>query len=279
MVTRTSASASDNQQPIVASHFSSQRHFSRKFVNSGAEKNKADRILSDVSTEPSATPALEPCLRKISSSEETCSIAAISPVKLSSKSTSKENCLTNCASPTHFPQSCPPATPVKEIDPLEGKGSYPIKVDSKQSTPAKLVSTPARLMIGTPALHQPKRCYMTPENDSASSPNKLTRRPPHSRTLKSLKFDTPVKNATVEHEFNEGISVDGDILDILPENLIQSVSLIMYCLFFFFFSGLVMEWHVIFLNPDFFNSLKIVFLTFNLFSFPPLCTYEISIIS
>lgn len=230
MVTGTSASASDNQQPIVASHFSSRRHFSQKFVNSLAEKSKAERISSGVSIEPSTTPALEPCLRKISSIEETCSTAAISAVELSSKSTSKENCLTYCASPTRLSQSCPPVTPVKEIDPMESKVSYPIKVDSEQSTPAKLVSTPARLMIGTPALHQPKRCYMTPENVSASSPNKLTRRPPHSRTLKSLKFDTPVKNATVEHKLNEDISVYGDVLDILPENLIQSVSLIMYFL-------------------------------------------------
>lgn len=221
-VSGTSSSASGSQQPVAASHFPFRRHFSQKFVSSDAEKNKAEYKSLVISDEPSAIPVPEPYLNKVSSSEETSLATAVSPIKLPSK-TSRGKCLTNCASPTHLPPSCPPATPVKEVEPVESKDCTPSKVISLQSTPAKLVSTPARLMTATPSLNPPKRCYMTPENVSVSSPNKLTRRAPRSR---SLKFDTPVKNGKVKQNVNEmeGASVDDDILDILPENLLQSVS-------------------------------------------------------
>ncbi|CAL8178264.1 unnamed protein product [Prunus armeniaca] len=115
-----------------------------------------------------------------------------------------------------------PVTPTKGIDPIENDGSLPTQSDSIQSTPAKLASTPARLMADTPALHRPKRCYMSPDDNSTSSPNKLVRRPPRSR---SLKFDTPVKNKNVEDEVPDmgGASIDNDSLDILPEDLLQSL--------------------------------------------------------
>ncbi|PQQ20649.1 CDT1-like protein a chloroplastic isoform X1 [Prunus yedoensis var. nudiflora] len=71
-------------------------------------------------------------------------------------------------------------TPTKGIDPIENDDCLPIQSDSIQSTPAELASTPARLMADTPALHRPKRCYMSPYDNSSSSPNKLVRRPPHS---------------------------------------------------------------------------------------------------
>ncbi|CAB4291434.1 unnamed protein product [Prunus armeniaca] len=115
-----------------------------------------------------------------------------------------------------------PVTPTKGIDPIENDGSLPTQSDSIQSTPANLASTPARLMADTPALHRPKRCYMSPDDNSTSSPNKLVRRPPRSR---SLKFDTPVKNKNVEDEVPDmgGASIDNDSLDILPEDLLQSL--------------------------------------------------------
>ncbi|KAL6217518.1 hypothetical protein ACLB2K_010735 [Fragaria x ananassa] len=86
------------------------------------------------------------------------------------------------------------------------------------STP-KLVSTPARLMSSTPAPHPPKRCFMTPED---SSPNKLVRRPPRTR---SLKFGTPVKSRNAEDVGldTDDASIDKDILDILPGDLLQSL--------------------------------------------------------
>ncbi|KAK3193579.1 hypothetical protein Dsin_024889 [Dipteronia sinensis] len=208
----TSAYSIKNQQPAAASHLSQsfRRHFSQKHTRDKAEKTEVEQKLSKVSIEPSVVQDLEPCLDQIFSGQEASFAVAASPIKLSAKSTSSGKCLQ---------LNCPPAIPIKEIDPVENDDGYPIKIDSMQSTPAKLASTPARLMATTPASHPPKRCYMTPENVSTSSSDKLIRRAPRSR---SLKFDTPVKNEKVDAEM-ESRSVDDDILDILPESLLQSI--------------------------------------------------------
>lgn len=117
-----------------------------------------------------------------------------------------------------------PATPVKGIYPIRNDDGLPTESDDIQSTPAKLALTPIRLMAATPALQPPKRCYMTPNDESTtSSVDKLARRPPRTR---SLKFDTPVKNKNVEDEGPDvdGTPVDNDF-DILSEDLLQSVCL------------------------------------------------------
>ncbi|KAK4281258.1 hypothetical protein QN277_012777 [Acacia crassicarpa] len=88
------------------------------------------------------------------------------------------------------------------------------------STPNKVMSTPSRLMTHTPSLLTPKRCYMSPDDSSCSSPNKLVRRA--TSLKKSLNFDTPVKNRMTENEAG-GLSTDDDIFDILPESLLQSI--------------------------------------------------------
>ncbi|KAK0581096.1 hypothetical protein LWI29_010027 [Acer saccharum] len=211
----TSAYSIKNQQPAAASHLSQsfRRHFSQKLTRDKAEKTEVEQKSSKVSFEPSVVQDQEPCLNQISSGEEGSFAVAVSPIKLSAKSISSGKCL---------PLNCPPAIPIKEIDPVENDDGSPIKIDNMQSTPAKLASTPARLMASTPASHPPKRCYMTPENVSTSSSDKLIRRAPRSR---SLKFDTPVKNEKVDAEFNkmESRSVDDDILDILPDSLLQSI--------------------------------------------------------
>ncbi|KAM1684133.1 hypothetical protein TB2_034826 [Malus domestica] len=113
-----------------------------------------------------------------------------------------------------------PATPTKETSPIESGDDLPTKCASIQSTPAKLASTPARLMSATPALRPPKRCYMSPEDNSTSSPEKMVRYPPRSR---SLKFDTPVKNKMVEDEVldMDNASIDNDFTDIPPEDLLK----------------------------------------------------------
>ncbi|KAM3004835.1 hypothetical protein FF2_035038 [Malus domestica] len=113
-----------------------------------------------------------------------------------------------------------PATPTKETSPIESGDDLPTKCASIQSTPAKLASTPARLMSATPALRPPKRCYMSPEDNSTSSPEKMVRYPPRSR---SLKFDTPVKNKMVENEVidMDNASIDNDFTDIPPEDLLK----------------------------------------------------------
>ncbi|PPR90450.1 hypothetical protein GOBAR_AA30232 [Gossypium barbadense] len=119
---------------------------------------------------------------------------------------------------------CLPATPVKEINSLETEDKSPTKSGCLQSTPAKLASTPARLMTATPTLQPQKRCYMSPDEVSSNLSSKLVRRPPRTR---SLKFDTPVKEEKVVDEVRkiESIPVDNDddILSTLPESLLHSI--------------------------------------------------------
>ncbi|XP_050147198.1 CDT1-like protein a, chloroplastic [Malus sylvestris] len=115
-----------------------------------------------------------------------------------------------------------PVTPTESIDAVENDDDLPTKSASIESTPTKLASTPARLRAETPALQPPKRCYMSPDDNATSSPNKLAMRPPSNW---SLKFDTPVKNKKVEDEVPDrsGTSNDSDIHDILPMDLLQSL--------------------------------------------------------
>ncbi|XP_009354930.2 CDT1-like protein a, chloroplastic [Pyrus x bretschneideri] len=147
-----------------------------------------------------------------------------------------------------------PATPTKERDHIENDDGLPKTGASIGSTPEKVASTPARLMTTTPALHPPKRCYMNPNDNSTSSPNKLFRRcsrslnfdtpvknkmlspgyistsstnklvghPPCSR---SLKINTPVMNKLFEEKVLvlDAASLDSDISNILSEGLLQSI--------------------------------------------------------
>ncbi|KAK1384961.1 hypothetical protein POM88_022696 [Heracleum sosnowskyi] len=54
--------------------------------------------------------------------------------------------------------------------------STPAKFTTAEGTPAKTLSTPAKLMNVTPALQRQKRSfYMSPVDDSARSPDKLVR--------------------------------------------------------------------------------------------------------
>ncbi|CAJ1973007.1 unnamed protein product [Sphenostylis stenocarpa] len=114
------------------------------------------------------------------------------------------------------------ATQAKKIDECTENNDGSLKSIDALSTPAKLVSTPIRLMSATPALRSPKRpLVMTPDDLPISSLNKLARRPPRSR---SLIFDTPVKNKEVVNEDNTGgLAIDDDVFDILPGKLIQSI--------------------------------------------------------
>jgi chromatin licensing and DNA replication factor 1 len=219
----TSTEAPKNQQPAVASHLppSFRKCFSQKVRSNGAES--ASQSLSKTSLQPSDLPVQESLINKSSSKKETSSAGAPFPANLSFEPTGNGKHVAFCASPACFPPSCPPATPSKELDAMNSENGSPTEIAKINSTPAKLASTPARLMNVTPGLHPPKRCYMSPDDDSTSSPNKLARRPPRSR---SLKFDTPIKNENIVDEIDGtgGVSVDNDIFDILPENLLQSVS-------------------------------------------------------
>ncbi|KAM7521693.1 hypothetical protein LguiA_011595 [Lonicera macranthoides] len=200
--------AISQQRPAVASHLS--QFFKRQFSKqvSTHQSINTNQEPSVVSLETSLLPVLDPHFDQNSSTKKVCTSSAQSPMELSSKSTSGKV----------GPQpSYPPATPIKELVSASSMGTANIEV-----TPAKFASTPAKLISATPALQPPKRCYMSPDDDSNMSPNKLVRRPERSR---SLKFDTPVKNTKAKDEVSESgmLSVDDDIFDILPENLLHSI--------------------------------------------------------
>lgn len=193
-----------NQQPVVASHMSQsfRRRFSMKSKDNGADS--VQKQSPSDSFQILSLPVSESSLKKNPPIEGTESYPKILPAELASEAASSDKC-----PEVHVtPFSAPFATPSKTIEYTENKDGSLKSIDA-MSTPAKSVSTPLRLMTATPALPPPKRNYMSPDDHSTSSPSKLVRRPPRSR---SLKFDTPVKS-----------EIDDDVFDILSEDLIQSV--------------------------------------------------------
>lgn len=87
-------------------------------------------------------------------------------------------------------------------------------------TPAKLVSTPVRLMAPTPEIQTPKRCRST--MDFNSPPMDLMS--PRKRSTRIQLFTTPTKISTkgVEDSRAEDTSSD-DVISFLPASLLQSV--------------------------------------------------------
>ncbi|KAJ9176427.1 hypothetical protein P3X46_011738 [Hevea brasiliensis] len=212
--------ALEKQQTVVASHFSRsfRKHFSQKITKSEAEN--AYQNSPKVCSQQSISPISEPCFDKFSSSEE-ASASTSSLTRIPFKSTDDDKCSAICDSSVGVPTSCLPATPCKEINCTNYRDYSPKKIDGFQTTPAKLAS-PSTLMSMTPALHPPKRCYMSPDDDTTVLADKLTRRPSRTR---SLKFETPVKNVGDELNDMEDVSADDDddILNILPLSLLQSI--------------------------------------------------------
>ncbi|KAL2992161.1 hypothetical protein AAZX31_10G034000 [Glycine max] len=180
-------------------HLAAPSHMSPSFRAGDVQKNPLLDLL-----QPLAFPVSESSRNENTPFVDTESHLKTSPAKLALEASSSESCLTICAP---LESSCAhPATPSKTTEYTENKDGSLKSIDA-MSTPAKLVSTPIRLMSATPALRSPKRHYMSPDDHSISSLNKLARRPPRSR---SLKFDTPVKNKD-------------DIFDTLQESTIQSI--------------------------------------------------------
>ncbi|GAA0151253.1 DNA metabolism protein [Lithospermum erythrorhizon] len=155
--------------------------------------------LSATNAMPQATRTVMPTINLASSISETRPSSAISPLKVST-----------------FSSSTPVfETPTKDVKLANSKDCFS-PAASTLRTPAHLVSTPAKLMSATPSIQPPKRCYMTPDEESLQSPEKLARRPPRSR---SLKFDTNVD----EDVNNETSKIDDGILDVLPQDLLESI--------------------------------------------------------
>ncbi|KAF7150436.1 hypothetical protein RHSIM_Rhsim02G0234000 [Rhododendron simsii] len=221
----TSTGVLPEQQPAAATHLSHtfRKHFSQK-VSSYATTN-SDQEKDTVCLQPSAL--LVSKLDVDQSSNEERISAYISLKRLTSNKCSSLGASQASVTPSH-----PHTTPLKERD-RENETSSSVGTATIQGTPAKLVSTPVKLMSATPALRTPKRSYMSPDHYSKASQNKLIRRPLCNRSLefdspvcnRSLEFDSPMKNGEVKDEVNlvGGLSVDNNILDILPEKLLESI--------------------------------------------------------
>ncbi|KAE9619360.1 hypothetical protein Lal_00047907 [Lupinus albus] len=206
-VVKTSIEALD-QQPAVASHLS--QSFRSRFWQKSKE-NRADILQQNLGSDSFQTlshPVSES--NPLQKSLPLVGTGSTFPVKMVSEAASSEICPTICASSSYFESSSAPtaATPSKTIE--------------YTSTPVKLVDTPSRPMTVTPSIHPSKKHYITPDDNSSSSMNKLARRPP--RSTRSLKFDSPMKNKETEDKNVAcGLSINDDIFDILPESLLESI--------------------------------------------------------
>ncbi|XP_052169910.1 CDT1-like protein a, chloroplastic [Diospyros lotus] len=216
-----STEALENPEPVVASHLSQrfQKRFSSKVSTS--ETVGINQKQSVASLQPSVVPVAELILDQSSDDELTIETAPSSISKFSLTPSTNKNCFSLRTSEASATPSRLPATPTEKGDHVKNEvcsAGTAIIV----GTPTRLVSTPTKLMSATPAQQPPKRCYMSPDDNSTFSPNKLFTRPPRSR---SLKFDTPVKNAKLKDEVNSATrqSPDNDIFEILPESLLQSI--------------------------------------------------------
>ncbi|KAL4377482.1 hypothetical protein GQ457_02G003760 [Hibiscus cannabinus] len=193
LAVETLAIAVDDRLPVAASHVSRsfRKCFSRKTTS------KAQEVVekySKVSLWSSNFQVAELCAGKSVDNDKSIYAPTQTPTEFLSKPTVSELSF----------KPCLPATPIKEINPLETEDEPPTKSGCNQSTPAKLVSTPARLMIATPTLKPQKRCYMSPDEVSSGSSNKLVRRPPRTRSLKfENDDDLSIQSESLLHSIRE----------------------------------------------------------------------------
>ncbi|KAI3918322.1 hypothetical protein MKX01_041642 [Papaver californicum] len=169
------------------------------------------------------SPPLEPSTSKAPAtlyeiSESPCS-AIPSPLKYSSKLPNSINSI-NILNSVRTP---PPSTLAASVDikPEKNEDFYSKDVGVFEVTPAKVISTPARVMMTvTPDLPTPKRERLHQEDDSVESPSKLLRRPPRNR---SLLFNTPVKKAIPMEKINEEASSSIGLDNLLGMELVQLI--------------------------------------------------------
>lgn len=96
----------------------------------------------------------------------------------------------------------------------------PQKLNHFDGTPAKFVSTPVRLMTATPEIQAPKRHCSTTYHTPVKEPEKQSARA-------KLLFATPQKSTEIKDTENIAMSIsdDDDVINILPETLLQEVYL------------------------------------------------------
>lgn len=98
--------------------------------------------------------------------------------------------------------------------------NYSHEQNYQDGTPAKLLFTPLRIMSNTPEYPTPKRCRATPSSDCSLLDKS------EKRSTRTKLFTTPKKSgkAVAEEGLDRTSSTDVDVLSILPEALLKSVS-------------------------------------------------------
>ncbi|CAN4101959.1 unnamed protein product [Withania somnifera] len=203
--------------PAAVSHLSQSFRRSFSHRSSIGEAEIAKQHLTVVAHTSSIHLVSEPQIASCSTNS-TSKAADKTPSKLLSAQTRITRFSARGVHSATLPPSPLPATPLKNTKSEDGSCLL-----IAESTPAKLASTPAKLMSYTPLLQPSKRCYITPDGDSTEPPKKLVRRPTRSR---SLTFDTPEKSSKVTEEVSrsrESSADEDEIFDILQENLVQSI--------------------------------------------------------
>jgi len=195
-------STADTRQVItMASHIpkSFQRRFSQKTLIPDAEKTSLV------------------CFNKVAIKDVSPVRIVPSPLKFTSKPIICKKPL--FASPVPKPSSISHSACKQDRTLINADTQSPQKLNYFDGTPAKLVSTPARLMTATPELQTPKRYRPTTAYDTpVKEPEKQSARA-------KLLFSTPQRSTKTEDLDNVTVSVsdDDDVINILPETLLQEV--------------------------------------------------------
>ncbi|XP_010904590.2 CDT1-like protein a, chloroplastic isoform X1 [Elaeis guineensis] len=196
-----SSDTPSQQQFAVPSHMSGsfQRRFFRKIPLSEAEKTSLT------------------CFNEPSPKEDPFISVVQSPIKFSTKSLVSEKPL--ISSPILKASSSNSRTHEEETKRLKADSHFAKDLNNIKGTPAKLISTPARLMATTPEIQTLKRSRPTMDHDTP--PAKKSAK----RSTRAKLFATPTKSpkALDEHDRSPSLSTDDDVLHFLPDTLLQSV--------------------------------------------------------
>ncbi|KAG1354905.1 CDT1-like protein a, chloroplastic [Cocos nucifera] len=196
-----SSSTPSHQQFAVLSHMSGsfQRRFSQKIPIPGAEKTSLT------------------CINKPSLKDDPPVSVAPSPIKFSSKPPVSKKSL--ISSPILLASPGNKRTDKEATEKLKPENCSSKDLNNLEATPAKLISTPARLMTATPEIQTSKRSC--PSMGYATPPPKKSAK----RSTRTKLFTTPTKStkAVDEDDGSRSLSVDDNVLSFLPETLLQSI--------------------------------------------------------
>ncbi|XP_072957534.1 CDT1-like protein a, chloroplastic [Typha angustifolia] len=193
----SSSNASSQQQSVMLSHMS--QSFRQRF---------SQKLIPDSGKTPLA-------FVRGASSKDNNYASVPSPLKCAPELPILKKSLLN--SPVSFSPSRTCGTITGDVKELVKAENDPLcESNVLEGTPAKLVSTPVRLMAATPEIQAPKRYCPSTVCDSP---------PLKKATKRTISFATPTKitKAKEEEQNRSLLSDDDDILSFLPETLLQSL--------------------------------------------------------